>query len=141
MFDFLKKPCVRNRDNFAASLKKNGIRYQINKKDCSVDIAIPTPNCEDLEVSFIFNNDGKTVTVFALSLKTFSPEKLPAAYRLCNKLNSDSVWLRFCIDEERCELDGEMSMITGGKNTGDHCFALLSQVVPEADEACGEFKL
>ncbi len=141
MFDFLKKPCVRHRDAFAATLRKAGYKFKIDKKNCGVDIDIPSPHCKDLTINFLFNKDGKTITVFALSLRKFKEENVAKAYLTCNKLNNDSIWLRYCLDEERNELDGELTMLATGKKVGEDCLYVMREIAMEADDACAEFNL
>ena len=139
MFDMFKKPEVKNMEMFEAALRKVGLRFETDRKKCNVDVSFSGNNLKSFTFSFFFNDDGKSVTVFALDVVTFDTAKYDQACRICNELNTDALWLRYMVNQKDGSMDAETEIAVSGKNAGEICVYVLGEIVEELDAACARF--
>ena len=140
MFDMLKKPRARNMQAFVAELRKAKLRFTIDKKKYNVDIAFSGDHFKNVTFSFYFNEDGKSVTVFALGVVELPSEPFDKVCRFCNELNLDSCWLRYDADEKDNSIDAELEIAVGKKDAGEICLFVLQEIVGELDDTLGKFR-
>lgn len=139
MFDMFKKPEVKNMEMFEAALRKAKLRFESDRKKCNVDVSFSGNNLKSFTFSFFFNKDGKSVTVFALDVVTFAPEKYDQACRICNELNAEALWLRYMVNQKDGSMDAETQIPVRGKDAGEICVYVLGEIVEELDGACARF--
>ncbi len=144
MFEFItnlftKKPI----DQFVAELKKTSFRYKVNKKDNEVEVNLSGDNFSNFKVIYKFNKDYNFVTIWAWGLKSYSTSKeLYTAYETCNKLNNDSMILKYELDFEHAN-EGEVDLDSeyvfyykkGSKEIGEVAFEALYGVLTDLDDA------
>ena len=120
---------------FLENLESHGIRYKVYNEDAVVSLPYDGNNFKDLNVLFIFDDDGHSVCVKVYSIKQFEKSQLSNAYKFCNNMNFKYRWLKVYIDND-LELTAQIDAVIGGESIGEECFELLARCVSILDDVC-----
>ena len=117
---------------FVELLKSKELRYDVHEMDdgtCFVRFPY-----QGRVTTLMFSGDDNGVHVGLRTVfEKCPPEKVPDLLVICNSLNVQFRWLKFCIDNDN-NIMVEDDAILNPETAGDECFELLVRTIQIMDE-------
>jgi len=111
-------------EEFKRVLDGQEFTYDLKEEDDGT-VYFGVPFSEGRVVSVIFNisDEGKHVA-FRTVFENCPPERIPDMLVICNQLNNEYRWLKFCIDKDN-DIMLEDDAIVSPESAGEECFELV----------------
>ncbi len=133
MFGKKKNEGARMMNLFAKAMDDKGIKYTKHDEDPVLFIRYRGDNFEGLTFTFIFDEDGTTLSVKVYSIVKFKESQLADAYAFANEMNTKYRWIKMYVDNDN-ELTAAMDAVITEKTVGEECLELLFRAVSIVDD-------
>ena len=134
---FTALPAVTAMRAFVRRLDGEKIAYKANEKERVVRIRYSGKHFSDVTFAFLFDEDGRGVSISVYSIAVFESNQLADALEFCNRVNEKYRWLRFYVDGD-LELAAAMDAVIAVDNAADVCMELLQRSVNAVGAVCKE---
>ena len=118
---------------FAKTMDEKGIKYTQHDSQPVLFIRYRGDNFEGLTFTFIFDEDGGTLSVKVYSIVKFKESQLTDAYAFANEMNTKYRWIKLYVDSDN-ELTAAMDAVITEKTVGEECIELLFRAVSIVDD-------
>lgn len=118
---------------FTQYLDQEEVKYTVSN-DHVVRISFHCDNIDSITVTFIFDEDCKSVDIKVWSICKVTADKLPTAYAACNGINDRFRWVKFYVDKDN-EVAASADAVIQLVSCHTECYELLNRTVNIVDEA------
>lgn len=120
---------------FCDYLEQRKVKYHELGPD-AIRVSYAGDNCPSIAVTFIFNDDGRDVSIRCYSIAKINKEDKKQYYGslyACSELNKKYRWIKFYLDDDN-EITAEDDAVIDPYTTGEECYKLLGHMVNIVDK-------